>query len=182
MPLCILAGILSAVFGLSLNAGAPIAKVAAQHGAGQFEGNVVYIFSCGGAFITTLIYCLWLHAKNGTAKEYLSAVLPNKSSASIKSPLTMNALMAVLTGCLWYAQFFFYGLGHVRMGDYKFTSWAIHMIMLVLFSSLTGLVLREWLGCRPRTTRILIAALAVLVIAVVVLTYGNSLADAAPAH
>lgn len=177
LPLCILAGLFSAVFGLSLSAGQPIAEVAAKHGAGQFEGNVVYIFSCGGAFVTTLFYCLWLHRRDGTVGEY--ALVKTETATS---PLTLNYLMAALTGCLWYGQFFFYGLGHVRMGDYKFTSWAIHMIMLVLFSSLTGLVLREWLGCHSRTTRILIAALAVLVIAVVVLTYGNSLADAAPAH
>jgi len=39
----------------------------------------------------------------------------------------------MLTGTLWYGRFFFYNLGHVRMSNAN-TSWAIHMIMLVLFS------------------------------------------------
>ena len=57
--------------------------------------------------------------------------------------------MALVTGLFWYGQFFFYNLGHVRMGHYKFTSWAIHMIMLVLISNVVGIVLREWRTCRP---------------------------------
>ena len=52
--------------------------------------------------------------------------------------LPLNFGMAALTGLLWYGQFFFYNLGHVRMGTYKFTSWAMHMIMLVLFSNLVA--------------------------------------------
>jgi L-rhamnose-H+ transport protein len=177
LSLCVLAGLLSAVFGLALNAGQPIADVAAKHGAGQFEGNVVYIFACGGAYLTTVLYCAWLHFRDRSIGEYVE--LP---AGGEKSALPVNFLMALLTGCLWYGQFFFYGLGHVRMGDYKFTSWAIHMIMLVLFSSLAGVVLREWLGCRPRTTAALVTALLTLVIAVVLLTYGNSLADSTVSH
>ena len=42
----------------------------------------------------------------------------------------------MLTGTLWYGQFFFYNLGHVRLGArYAFSSWAIHMILLVLLST-----------------------------------------------
>ena len=87
--------------------------------------------------------------------------------------------MALSTGLLWYGQFFFYNLGHVRMGHYKFTSWAIHMIMLVLFSNLVGLVLREWRRCRRLTDVTINTALLVLVAAVLLLTYGNYLGDQA---
>jgi len=79
----------------------------------------------------------------------------------------------------WYGQFFFYNLGHVRMGHYKFTSWAIHMIMLVLISNLVGMVLREWRSCRRVTHRTLSVALAVLIGAVLLLTYGNYAGESA---
>jgi L-rhamnose-H+ transport protein len=85
--------------------------------------------------------------------------------------------MAVVTGLFWYGQFFFYNLGHVRMGHYKFTSWAIHMIMLVLFSNVVGIALREWRTCRRLTHGTIAAALVVLVVAVLLLTYGNYLGD-----
>jgi L-rhamnose-H+ transport protein len=168
LPLCLLAGVLSALYGFSLDQGQPIADIAAQHGAGNFQGNVVYIFSNTGAFLTTLIYCLYLHRKEKTFQQYKSAGT---------SSLGINYLMALLTGILWYGQFFFYGLGHVRMGNYKFTSWAIHMIMLVLLSSVAGLAMREWKQCSSKTMRILAVALFILIAAVLLLTYGNYLGD-----
>lgn len=186
LALCVLAGVLSAVFGLALGAGQPIADIAAKHGAGIFEGNVIYIFACGGAFLTTSIYCLWLHTRADTLGEYgrLNSS-PGASGDADRRPvpgLPAHYALAALTGLLWYGQFFFYGIGHVRMGDYKFTSWAIHMIMLVLISAGAGIWLREWRGCRPLTHTVLAASLVVLLAAVLALTYGNHLADLAASH
>ena len=67
------------------------------------------------------------------------------------------------------------------MGTYKFTSWAIHMIMLVLFSNLVGVAFREWRRCRRLTLATMRLALLVLVAAVLLLTYGNYLGDLAAA-
>ena len=166
--LSLLAGVLSAVYGFALEAGEPIADVATAHGAGIWRGNVVYIFSNTGAFLTTSIYCLWLHARHKTLGELVE--LP---SGSEQASLPLNWMMALTTGLLWYGQFFFYNLGHVRMGHYKFTSWAIHMIMLVLFSNLVGMVLREWRGCRRLTDATIAFALAILTAAVLLLSFGN---------
>jgi L-rhamnose-H+ transport protein len=186
LALCVLAGVLSAVFGLALGAGQPIAEVAAKYGAGVFEGNVIYIFACGGAFVTTSLYCLWLHIRDGSAGEYRRLAVSSPVGAPVAErpapSLPGHYVLAALTGLLWYGQFFFYGLGHVRMGDYKFTSWAVHMIMLVLISAAAGLWLREWSGCRPRTHAVLAASLVVLLVAVLALTYGNHLADVAAGH
>ena len=172
LSLSLLAGVLSAVYGFALEAGDPIADVASAHGAGVYRGNVVYIFSNTGAFITTTIYCLWLHRKHKTLGEIVE--LP---AGAEKARLPVNWAMAVLTGCLWYGQFFFYNLGHVRMGDYKFTSWAIHMIMLILFSIVVGVALREWRGSRNPTKFAVSLAFIVLVGAVLALTYGNHLGE-----
>jgi L-rhamnose-H+ transport protein len=174
LPLCLLAGVLSAVYGFALEAGAPIAAIAEAHGAGYFNGNVTYIFANSGAFLTTLIYCLHLHRKHKTLGELVE--LP---AGEEKASLSRNFVMAILTGCLWYGQFFFYNLGHVRMGTFKFTSWAIHMIMLVLISNMLGLALREWRGCKPRTWAAVAVSLSLLVGAVLMLTTGNYLGELA---
>lgn len=170
LPLCFLAGILSALYGFSLDQGKPIADVAMAHGAGNFKTNVIYIFSNTGAFVSTMIYCLYLHTKQKTFSEYSEQ--PRKSSKRI-----FNYMLAILTGILWYGQFFFYGLGTVRMGRYEYTSWAIHMIMLVLFSSIAGLLMKEWKNCSKKTIRLLVTALIVLIIAVLSLAYGNYLGN-----
>ena len=168
--LSLLAGVLSAVYGFSLEAGEPIADVATRYGADVYRGNVVYIFSNTGAFVTTAIYCLYLHCRHGTLGELVE--LP---AGPEEARLPMNFAMAALTGLLWYMQFFFYNLGHVRMGEYKFTSWAIHMIMLVLASNLIAILFREWKGCRLSTWTTVGLALSVLVAAILALTYGNYL-------
>jgi L-rhamnose-H+ transport protein len=174
LPLCLLAGVLSAVYGFALEAGAPIAAIAEAHGAGYFNGNVTYIFANSGAFLTTLIYCLYLHRKHKTLGELVE--LP---AGGEKASLPLNFAMAILTGSLWYGQFFFYNLAHVRMGTFKFTSWAIHMIMLVLISNVLGLVLREWRGCKSRTWVAVAVSLSFLVGAVLMLTVGNYLGELA---
>jgi len=174
LALSVLAGVLSAVYGFALEAGEPIADVASAKGAGMWRGNVVYIFSNTGAFLTAAIYCLYLHRKHKTLGELIE--LP---AGLEEASLPVNWMMAVITGAFWYGQFFFYNLGHVRMGHYKFTSWAIHMIMLVLFSNLVGVALREWRACRRVTHTTIAGALAVLVVAVLMLSYGNYRGDEA---
>ena len=167
LPIVILAGILSAVFSFSLAAGQPVADVAAKHGAGHFQGNVIYLFSHSGAFTTTLVYCIYLISRDRSAGEFGFA-----SGAS----LAANYALSVLTGLLWYLQFFFYGLGHVRMGEFKFSSWAIHMIILILLSCGFGVAIGEWKSCRPSTKAVIAGAIALLFAAVGLLTYGNYLA------
>lgn len=174
LGLSLLAGVLSAVYGFALEAGEPIADIASTYGAGVWRGNVVYIFANTGAFLTTSIYCLYLHRRHRTLSEMVE--LP---AGPEEARLPVNWAMAVVTGLFWYGQFFFYNLGHVHMGTYKFTSWAIHMIMLVLFSNVVGIALREWRACRRLTHTTIGAALFVLVAAVLLLTYGNYLGDLA---
>ena len=145
--------------------------VAEQHGAGIWKGNVAYIFSNTGAFLTSFIYCAYLMRKNKSSGQFTQ--LPAGESGG---SLPANYLLAFLTGTLWYGQFFFYNLGHVRLGkDYAFSSWAIHMIMLVLISNVVAVIFKEWRGCRGRTHGVVAIGLAILCGAVILLTYGNYL-------
>jgi len=94
------------------------------------------------------------------------------------SGLKWNYLFALLTGTLWYGQFFFYNLGHVRLGSrYAFSSWAIHMILLVLFSNVLAVLFQEWRGCRGRTQVTVGLGLVVLCGAILLLTYGNYIGE-----
>ena len=182
LGLCLLAGVLSAVYGISLTEGAPIAKLAEAHAAGHrilgidaatFCSNAIYPFSNSGAFLTTALYCLYLHRKHRTIGEIVA--LPEGEE---KTALPINWAMAVLTGCLWYGQFFFYGFGHfyiLKVAGFEQTCWAIHMIMLILLGTLIGLVFKEWKGCRSRTYAVLGLALALLICGKLLLDYGNYL-------
>jgi L-rhamnose-H+ transport protein len=176
--LCGIAGILSAVYGIAVNdAGAPISAVAAKYGASYWQTNIVYIFSNTGAFLTTSLYCIHLIRKEGTLKEFLAP-----SGEGNQGALAKNYFLATLTGIMWYGQFLFYGTAHVRMGAFKFSSWAIHMIMLILLSAMSGVVMREWHGRQLKTKLAITFAVSVLITAVLVLTYGNYIGQQAMAH
>jgi L-rhamnose-H+ transport protein len=171
LSLSLIAGVLSAVYGFALEVAAPITEVAERFGAGVWKGNVAYLFANTGAFVTAFLYCVYLGRRNRTSGEFLQV-----ASGVEPAKLGINHGLAILTGTLWYGQFFFYNLGHVRLvGKYAFSSWAIHMILLVLFSNLAALAFREWRGCRPRTLVAIGVALLTLCGAVMALTYGNSL-------
>jgi L-rhamnose-H+ transport protein len=49
------------------------------------------------------------------------------------------------------------------------------MILLVLFSAVAGVLMKEWKMCTSKTMRILLLALSILIAAVLLLTYGNYL-------
>ena len=124
-----------------------------------------------GAFLTAFAYTMFLALKNRSLGE-----LTRLRKGPERGSLGLNYLLAIVVGALWYGQFFVYTLGRVRLGDaYRFSSWAILMIMVVLFSSILGLVFREWKDCRPRTRAVLGLAIAALVAAVLLLTRGNYL-------
>ncbi len=113
------AGVLSAVFGLALAAGQPIADVAARYGAGKFQGNVILIFACGGAFVSTAIFCLYLHWKDSSLREYVSfADGPARNLLGANFGLGRTDRPAVV-----WAVLLLYGMAHTYMGLYRFTSW-----------------------------------------------------------
>jgi L-rhamnose-H+ transport protein len=182
LGLCLLAGMLSAVYGISLTEGAPIAKLAEERAAGHtvlgidaatFCSNAIYPFSNSGAFLTTALYCLYLHSRHRTLGEIVS--LPEGEE---KASLPVNWSMALLTGCLWYGQFFFYGFGHyyiMKVAGFEQTCWAIHMILLILLGTLIGVIFKEWKGCQPRTHWALGLALTLLITGKLLLDYGNYL-------
>ncbi len=167
--LTLVAGILSAVFGISLEIGAPIAAIAAEHGAGHFEGNANLLLSTGGAFITNFIWFTVVGIRQNTLKELTAVKTVGKGT------LAQNFTMSILSGALWYGQFFFYGMAHVRMGPFKFASWVIHMSMLIFFSYLVGLVMKEWKNVSRKTYVTLVIALLVLVASFVIMTIGSSI-------
>jgi L-rhamnose-H+ transport protein len=182
LALCVVAGILSAVYGISLTEGAPIAKLAEARAAGHtvlgidaatFCSNAIYPFSNAGAFLTTAIYCLFLHARHRTLGEIVA--LPEGGE---KNRLPVNWAMAILTGALWYGQFFFYGFGHfyiMKVAGFEQACWAIHMILLILLGTVIGVVFQEWKGCQRRTQAALGLALALLIVGKLLLDYGNYL-------
>lgn len=172
--LSLLAGVLSAVYGFALDCMGPVADIAELYGAGVWKGNIAYLFANTGAFVSAVAYAGYLAHRNRTYREFVS--VPEG-----RGSLGWNYFYALLTGTLWYGQFFFYNLGHVHLGKkYAFSSWAIHMIMLVLFSNIVAIFFKEWKGSRGPTRTVVGFGLVVLCAAVLLLSYGNYIGEHSP--
>ena len=171
LALAIFAGSLSAVWGISLEMGQPISDVAASYGAGHFEGNAKLIVSSLGCLLTNLIWFGVVTIRNGDIRQLFDVKgIGRKSYFS-------NFGLSALAGTLWYLQFFFYGLGHVKMGSFMFASWALHMSMLIFFSYIIGMIMKEWKGVRKLTYVLLVLALTILVISFIIMGYGSYIGE-----
>lgn len=172
-------GIMSSCFAYGLAAGEPISISALNHGSdGIWTGLPKLIVVMAGGFTTNFVWCLYLLLKNKTLHQYTSTYeRPTDKPAGQPSrvPLLANFIFSALAGCTWYMQFFFYTMGETQMGNYKFSSWTLHMASIIIFSSMWGIFLKEWRNTGGLTKFLLGLALLTLIGSTVVVGYANYL-------
>jgi L-rhamnose-H+ transport protein len=197
-------GVMSSCFSFGLAAGDPIKAITLRHGtASLWQGLPVLVVILWGGFTTNFFWCLFLNLRNRTGGQYFSAKsgsIPNEDypiletatdapaeemarrsalifgAAENRNPLPLNYLFCAIAGVTWYFQFFFYTMGESQMGQYKFSSWTLHMASIIIFSTLWGLALREWKGAGRRAMLFLALSLAILIASTGIIGYGNYLA------
>lgn len=168
----IISGILSACFNFGLEAGKPMADVANElwktanpdQGEFLFQNNVTYIVVLWGGLLSNLVGCLFLAIKNKTLSDYRK---PNV-------PVLANIIFCALAGTTWFLQFFFYGMGESRMGNGP-SSWILHMAFIIFVANMWGVILKEWKGVNRKTVTTISLGILTILIAVMVVGYGNSL-------
>jgi L-rhamnose-H+ transport protein len=65
-------------------------------------------------------------------------------------------------------------MGESKLGNGP-SSWILHMAFIILVANVWGLLLKEWQGVRVKTTRTIIAGIAIIILSVLVVGYGNGL-------
>jgi len=168
LTMAVLGGVMSSFMAIAIKAGAPIASEAVAAGTARVFMNIpLFVLALGGGFSTNFVYSLILGFRKKTFGDY---------TLQDKGTLTRNYLLAVLSGLMWYGQYFFYGMGTTKMGKYDFASWSIHMASIIVFSNLWGLGLKEWKGVGARTMGFLWAGILLLIVSVMLIGIGNHLA------
>jgi L-rhamnose-H+ transport protein len=203
-------GVMSSCFAFGLDAGTQINDISiAHHTTGIWAALPRLTVVLLGGLTTNGLWCLLLHFLNGTGLQYFSSreivsrakPLPIVETAveapaeemarqapaiaaheTVRVPLGLNYLLCAIAGTLWYGQFFFYSIGESQMGRYQFSSWAIHMASIIIFSTLLGIAFAEWRGASRKAMLLLTLGLAVLVASTMIIGWGNFLDVAASAE
>ncbi|KQN06831.1 MULTISPECIES: L-rhamnose/proton symporter RhaT [unclassified Sphingomonas] len=164
----IFAGIMSACFAFGLAAGEPIKALSAAAGTGPlWTGLPVLCLVMFGGLLTNAVWCTILIARNRSAGQWLGR------GEAKGAPMALNFALCALAGTAWYFQFFFYTMGESQMGRYGFSSWTLHMASIIIFGTLWGFALREWKDAAPRTRALVWAGVGLLILATIVIGYGN---------
>jgi L-rhamnose-H+ transport protein len=189
-------GIMSSCFSFGFQFGDPITKISADHGTGPYwVGLPVILVILLGGLTTNFLWCVLLHVKNNSAHQYFSPTVKpvasqtaggdgHGSKTSVQSfeigstvPLVGNWLFCALAGTFWYFQFFFYQMGESQMGNYKFSSWTLHMASIIIFSTLWGIYFKEWKGAKPATRSLVTVMLVFLIGSTVIIGWGNKISS-----
>jgi L-rhamnose-H+ transport protein len=148
--------------------GSPIAVVSVKAGAADvFKNMPLLVFALAGGFTTNFISTMIITARKKAFGDYV--VRP-------RSVLFFNYFLAVISGILWYGQWFSFGTGTTKMGEYSYAGWSIFMASIIIFSNLWGIWLKEWSLVGRRTEIFLWIGIVLLIISVVMIGVGNNLA------
>lgn len=204
-------GVMSACFSFGLTAAEPIGKASIAAGTDDlWSGLPALIVVMFGGFTTNFAWCVLLNIRNGTGYEYLAreqrlpvhgkdgSVIENpihapsgevvaRSQATVSTdrhiPRLANLFFSALAGSTWYFQFFFYSMGHVRMGGsdpegFGFSSWTLHMASIIIFSTMWGWIFREWKGSSRKAHLLIAGGIVTLILSTVIIGYGTYLKGA----
>ncbi len=191
-------GVMSSCFSYGFQFGDPITKISASHGTGPlWVGLPVILVILLGGLTTNFIWCVLLNIKNRSGYQYLASHVRKEhahhggtgggesNSAEIatttgtpinlKIPVLGNWLFCALAGTFWYLQFFFYQMGESQMGNYKFSSWTLHMASIIIFSTLWGIFFKEWRGAKVLTKSLVGVMLLFLIGSTMIIGWGNKI-------
>jgi L-rhamnose-H+ transport protein len=159
LAICIASGITSPMFNFSIAFGDPISREAARLGANPANASIAIIaVAVSSGFLINAGYCLYLLGRN----------------RSWKTPGGAGLLLTFLMGFLWMFGMFFYGLGQTRLGPYgPVLGWPLFMTVIVLVANLWGILTGEWKGAGSKALRYLAAGNAVMILALVVISWGG---------
>jgi L-rhamnose-H+ transport protein len=209
-------GIMSACFSFGLIAGEPIGKASVSAGTGDlWSGLPSLIVVMAGGFTTNFIWCVMLNFRNNSGYEYFASELRrpvHKKDGSVienatdapgeevaartaevsdsgdrRIPLVGNFFFSALAGTTWYFQFFFYSMGHNKMGGsdpagFGFSSWTLHMASIIIFSTMWGWIFHEWKGSSKKAHSLIAGGIGTLILSTIVIGVGAWMKGTAGGH
>lgn len=202
LAVAIFSGVMSSCFAFGLAAAEPLKSLTAAAGTPLiWQGLPSLCLVMFGGLITNSIWCAYLIRRNGSAWEWigreanarnpalatetaasrhtplLETVEVGEARAAIRrTPLLANYLLCAVAGLMWYFQFFLYSMGESQMGRFGFSSWTLHLGSVIIFGTVLGFAFGEWKRTREEIRIMVWSGVALLLVATVIIGYGNKMA------
>jgi L-rhamnose-H+ transport protein len=156
-------GLLSAVFNIGFALAQPIAAFGQLRGLSEFTStNLIWVLMLGGGAVSNLGFCVFLLAKNGTARKFAQ---PRGLRL-----YSLGLVMAVL----WGGSIFVYGAATPKLGSLgPSIGWPLSLATGLLVANIAGLLLGEWKGVPRRALGWMFSGIGILVAAIVILSKAN---------
>jgi L-rhamnose-H+ transport protein len=163
--ICILSGLFSSMLTFAFVFGGELQNLSAQAGASPaMSGNAIWALAVSCGCLPNAVYCIYLLNKNhawGVFRE--------------KSPGVGLALGAALMGLLWYSGLVVYGMGTAALGTLgKIVGWPEFMSVDIIAGIGWGFLGGEWKGASRTALTYCLIGLAILFLAIGVISMGNA--------
>jgi L-rhamnose-H+ transport protein len=165
LTLCILSGIFNPMINFANVCAEPLKNAAGALGASEGgASDARWAVALLGGFATNLVYCSTLLTRNRTWSHY-------------RLPETISYwFLAGLMGVTWVLSIILFGRAAAAMGTMgNSAGWAITMGCCIAVSNMWGIISGEWRDGRGKPLQTMYAGLALILVAIAVIGYGNSL-------
>lgn len=161
--ICIASGILSPMLNFGFEFGGPIKEAAIALGArSDLASNAMWAPAMAGGFLANAGYAIYLLGKNKTWGLYSAPGIP-----------AGYWLGAIVMGLLWFGGISIYGMGASTMGPLGgVLGWPVFMSMVIVTANVWGALSGEWSGASNKAKRLSWLGIAILIAAIVVISYG----------
>jgi len=166
--LAIFSGFLCACYGVAASYTNPVAKVAEEqfhHAPWQVSCVTTSIILFGGA-VSSCLYCAFQLTRNRTWRKFLA-------------PGTGRILLIALAMALLHnGAIYLFNLGFPRLGKLGVSvGYAAFMSFAIIVGNLHGFRTGEWKGAGRLSLQWIVTAIAILILGVCVLAWGNALGE-----
>jgi len=160
LAMAIAAGICASLMNFGVAFGGSLVSAAASAGARpEWTINTIWLPLMMGGAVPNILYCLFLLRRNRTSANF------NVNGTS------SYWLLAMVMAIFWFGSTLMYGVASGKLGAMgAVLGWPLFMSLIVIGASVVGVLTGEWKSSGSKPLRIQMTGVAVLVIAVIVLS------------
>ena len=164
LVICILSGILSAMFNFSFLYGKEFADLTVSlGGSARVSANPIWALALTAMFVANGGYPIYLLQKNRSWKVF--------TAPGIKAGYWLGG---IVMGLLWFGSAAFYGMGAAELGGLGgIVGWPVYMAMIIITANLWGAITGEWAKASRRAVAYSWVGMGVLLGAIYVISLAS---------